>query len=252
MHQNEWSRRVATGRGNTAGFGMGEWEGEHETKFALPNRRATVVRSWLNKRCEPDEEYAEGIISSIYFDTRQFDLLAEKLNSFYLKTKVRLRWYSSAQTRAPMPAAFLEVKYKVGSARVKKRIEMDFGSDLLTTKPLEDPWFLRIHRLVEEQGVQLPGMLVPAMQITYRRSRYVDPLSGARLSVDSDIHAPRVNRRMISQSHPGMLGDAVFEFKEKTGILPDWLSQVVALGECRKCSFSKYSVCFANVQQIIY
>lgn len=226
--------------------------GEHETKFVLPNHRSTVVRSWLNKRCDPDAQYADGIVSSIYFDTRQFDLLAEKLNSYYLKTKVRLRWYSSIETGAPMPAAFLEVKYKIGSARLKKRIDMDFTSDLVAEKGLEDPWFLRIHRLVEEQGVQLPGMLIPVMQITYRRSRYIDPLSGARLSVDSDIHAPRVNRRMMSRTHPGMLDAAVFELKEETGILPDWLSQVIALGECRKCSFSKYSVCYANVQQIIY
>lgn len=230
----------------------GERVGEHETKFTLPNHRSTVVRSWLNKRCEPDAQYAEGIVSSIYFDTRQFDLLAEKLNSYYLKTKVRLRWYSSVETGALMPATFLEVKYKIGSARMKKRIDMDFASDLVAAKCLEDPWFLRIHRLVEEQGVQLPGMLIPAMQITYKRSRYIDPLTGARLSVDSDIHAPRVNRRMISRAHPGMLDAAVFEFKEKTGILPDWLSQVIALGECRKYSFSKYSVCYANVQQITY
>jgi hypothetical protein len=230
----------------------GERVGEHETKFALPNHRSTVVRSWLNKRCEPDAEYAEGIISSIYFDTRQFDLLAEKLNSYYLKTKVRLRWYSSVKSGARMPAAFLEVKYKIGSARVKKRIDMEFTSDMVAAKSLEDPWFLRIHRLVEEQGVQLPGMLIPAMQITYRRSRYIDLLSGARLSVDSDIHAPRVNRRMISRANAGILDAAVFEYKENTGILPDWLSQVIALGDCRKCSFSKYSECYANVQQITY
>ena len=226
--------------------------GEHETKFVLPNSRALIVRSWLAKRCLPDPEYAEGRISSIYFDSKDFMMLDEKLNSYYLKTKVRLRWYSSLAENKLFPALFLEVKRKIGSARKKLRVKMSFGSDWVASRPLHDPDYLDVNRLIREQGIGIDQIIYPVFQLNYRRSRYVDTMTGARLSVDSDIHITRINRQMVHRIDERMLPYAVFEFKEKTGILPDWLVQVNALGECKKGAFSKYSECYSQLQQIIY
>ena len=226
--------------------------GEHETKFTLANWRTAVLWSWLSRRCLPDPEFSEGLVSSIYFDTAGFDMLDEKHNSTYLKTKVRLRWYSSITDRKPFPTTFLEVKKKVGSARIKRRIKMNFGSDAVLSHDLGNTFYLAMNRLLQEHGFHFNTPLYPAFQINYRRSRYIDPISGARLSLDRDINASRVNRKMVSQVNGKVLDEAVFEFKEKTGMLPDWLSQVTALSECRKGSFSKYSACYAQLLQIHY
>ena len=242
-----------TGRGaSQTGRGKGVTQiGEHESKFVLPNLRAEQLRSWLNRKCLPDPDYAEGLISSIYFDTSDFRLLNEKLASDYLKTKIRLRWYSNLAKDVTYPTVFLEIKNKIGSARQKKRLALTVASQWILGHGLEDPAYLAFNQEVARQGCSLYQPLHPVLQISYRRSRYIDPLSGARLAVDGDIHVARINRRMVNDFRPSFLPVAVFECKEKTGILPDWLQQVNAFGG-RKAAFSKYSECYAHIQQIIY
>lgn len=225
--------------------------GEHETKYVLHNNRADKLRLWLAKKCLPDPEYHEGKVSSIYFDTKDFRMLSEKLSSDYLKTKVRLRWYSSIDSGEPFPATFLEIKKKIGSARVKIRDRLDIDSEWVLSRPLHNHEYLVINRKVAEQGVIFNGTLYPAFQINYCRSRFVEPLTGARLAVDSNIHVTRINRQMVNRENFAPLPDAVFELKNQSGILPDWLHQVNALG-CRKGSFSKFSTCYAQLQRIIF
>jgi hypothetical protein len=105
---------------------------EHETKYVFPNSRAAILRRFLSMKCIPDGDYAEGLISSIYFDTSHLELLDEKLNSDFLKVKVRLRWYSSVTSGLPYPPVFLEVKRKIGSARRKARQQVDCFGDCST------------------------------------------------------------------------------------------------------------------------
>ncbi len=221
--------------------------GEHETKFSFPNYRSRVVRQYLGKFCSPDPLYPEGIISSIYFDTREFLMLEEKLGSDFLKIKVRLRWYSSVNTKESYPALFLEIKKKIGSARKKVRFKLDFNSDWVLSRPLHDPCFLHINKLISTQGEHFKQPLYPVFQINYRRSRYIDSLSGARLSIDSDIHVARINGQMINSMNKTPLKEAVFEHKSGSHNLPDWLSQVNTIGNCKKGSFSKYSECYAHL-----
>lgn len=225
--------------------------GEHESKFVLPNRRARILSSWLSKRCRPDPLFPVGIVSSIYFDTKDWRLLEEKLNSDHLKTKVRLRWYSDVQTGKNLPTTFLEIKYKIGSARKKLRINTTINSSEMLATRLEEPSLLQIPRLTLEHGVVLPMTLHPAFQLNYIRHRFVDPLTGARLAVDSNIHISRVNNRMIQTCNPTCLQEAVFELKYKNSTLPDWLHQLTALG-CRKSSFSKYSNCYCHLTGIYF
>jgi len=225
--------------------------GEHETKFSLPNYRAAVLSSWLSKRCQPDPSYSVGIISSIYFDTAELKFLREKINSDHLKSKVRLRWYSDHLTGVADPATFLEVKYKIGSARKKTRIKTDIcAHDVLATS-LNNPSLMNIPRAGLAHDVLFPAALHPVFQLNYLRHRFIDPLSGARLAVDSNIHISRVNNRMIQRYKPTPLPEAVFELKDSKNDLPEWLHQLTALG-CRKNSFSKYSNCYAHATGTVF
>jgi hypothetical protein len=217
--------------------------GEHETKFVIANRLTHKLVSWLRDRCILDPEYPVGKISSIYFDTRDWALLREKINSDYLKTKVRLRWYSDATTGKPWPKSYIEVKLKVGSSRQKIRILSDLDAQWVAQASLADAAFLHIPRFLRQQGVVLPGALYPALQVDYTRIRFVDPLSGARLCVDYNIHAARCHLAMLNRLRTYPLENAVFELKEKAGLLPDWLHQVAAFG-CRRGAFSKFSACY--------
>ncbi|WP_163340866.1 VTC domain-containing protein [Desulfopila sp. IMCC35008] len=224
--------------------------GEHETKFVFDNCRAKILRQWLATRCEPDPQYHEGIISSIYFDTRDFIYLHEKLSSDYLKTKVRLRWYSSFRQNSTYPSLFLEVKHKVGSARKKIRKQLPQGSTWVTENKLDSLEFHQVRDIMADSGILITKPLLPVFQITYTRTRYVEPFNGARISVDSDIHVPRCNPTLIPEHRTSRLTTAVFEYKNLSGSLPDYLHPLIALADCRKSSFSKYSTCYAQVKNI--
>lgn len=223
--------------------------GEHETKFILSNQLAPKLIAWLRDKCDLDPEYPTGKISSIYYDTRNWALLGEKINSDYTKTKVRLRWYSDFVTGKPLPKSFLEVKFKIGSARRKLRLASELDVEWIVNTTLSDVAFLQIPRLMQGKGVSIPGTLYPAFQIDYTRVRFIDPLSGARLCVDYNIHAARSNKNMLNKMRTCSLHNAVFELKEKKGDLPDWLHQVSAFG-CRKGSFSKFAACYQQATTI--
>ena len=224
--------------------------GEHENKFILPNYRSSVVRNFLARQCSPDPSYAEGIVSSIYFDTQDGAMLGEKLNSDFQKTKIRLRWYSSIKTQEPYSELYLEIKVKIGSARKKKRHLLPLKSSWAIFQPLHNSCYFQINKLLLTHGIYFGQPLFPVIQINYRRSRYIDSLSGARLSIDSDIHVGRINnRQMTGYSNKTPLKYAVFEHKSRVTKLPDWLHRVNTIGDCRKSSFSKYSMCIAHLQE---
>ena len=220
--------------------------GEHETKYVFPCHQASKLAAWLKGRCRPDPEYAEGRISSIYFDTHDWFLLREKLNSDYLKTKIRIRWYIDPATGRHLPANFLEVKCKIGSSRKKMRVDSGFETAWIDAAPLSDQAFLGVSLQLQRLGVKLRGSLRPTLRIEYTRRRFIDPLTGVRLCVDYDIRAVACNPRMLGSTRPYPLRSGVFELKGRNGQLPDWLHQLTAFG-CRRAAFSKYSACWQQV-----
>jgi hypothetical protein len=224
---------------------------QHETKFVINNSAVHLIIQWLRCRCVGDRQFPAGIVSSIYYDTRDWRFLREKINSDYLKTKVRLRWYADIDSEEPEDESYLEAKYKVGSRREKVRIRTDFSGKWLSRVSLDNKKLLGIPDLLRSKGVMVGAALCPAFKITYKRLRFLEPTTGARLSVDYDIRAADVNRQMLPRANPFVLRSAVFELKGPMRELPDVLGQLTALG-CRKQSFSKYSACYARIMRITF
>lgn len=101
---------------------------ERELKFTVPGLCVPAVLQWLRAVCDPDPAFPHGIISSIYYDTRDGRYLAEKVNSDYLKTKIRLRWYRDPDDASVDGPAFLEAKYRIGARREKMHLAMPFAA----------------------------------------------------------------------------------------------------------------------------
>lgn len=224
---------------------------EHELKYIISNTRAVDIVGWLTRYCEPDPEFPQGMISSIYYDTPQWKYLDQKFNSFYLKTKVRLRWYSDLQYSYHYDTAFVEVKYKIGSRRDKARVNSPYSGNEVAHMPLEDGRLLRIPALLTARGVVIKDKLLPAFQITYKRFRYIDPFSGSRICFDFDIYSPRTNRIMLPYISSVMLQTAVFEVKGSESELPPSLYPLTDMG-LRKSAFSKYSACYQKLTRRHY
>ena len=219
---------------------------EHETKFVLNNSAAGTIIRWLQCRCQLDKKFGANIVSSIYYDTHKWRFLREKINSDYLKTKIRLRWYSDIDSGQPGEDSFVEAKYKTGSRRAKVRVRTGISGKWLNNVNLDNQKLLKVPELLRSEGIFVGSRLFPVFKITYKRRRFVEPVTGARLSIDYDISAASVNRQMLTRRNPHRLSKAVFELKGDATELPDVLHQLTALG-CRKESFSKYGICYGTI-----
>lgn len=219
---------------------------EHELKFAVDERLIPRVLAELQARCRPDPVHPAGRVTSVYFDTCDWVSVQEKRNSDYLKAKVRARWYTTREAPRPAGPVFLELKRREGSTRGKLRIETDFSAAEMAGLPLEDPRWLELSRLLEDVGESTRGDLLPAFELAYARRRFVEPVSGARVSLDLDIRVPRTNALRLPPGSRQPLPQAVLELKGSLDGLPAGLARLGELG-LRRGSFSKYAQCFDRI-----
>jgi hypothetical protein len=212
---------------------------ERELKYVMPAARASLARGIVSALCRPDAHYAAATVFTIYYDTPGLDLLSEKINSDFLKTKVRLRWYSTPPLHGGT-GTFLEIKSRVGTLRRKVRVETPFRQDALRAISLEDPRLIAALELIRPLGVSVPSRLMPALLLRYERRRYVDRFSGSRISVDTDVEALSGHPRLLGHAFRVRLPQAVVEAKGAEEALPRILDPLTRLG-ARRESFSKYA-----------
>jgi hypothetical protein len=214
-------------------------------KFTLAAGRVALARRWLDQLCRRDREFPAAIVWTIYYDTPGLTSLGEKINSDYLKRKIRVRWYSSLDGEAAGPA-FVEVKVRVGNRRSKTRARLPYPAEELAKWDLQDARLLRFPLLLEEHGIQARELWRPVMLLRYRRDRFVEPVSGSRVSLDSDIAAVGVNPSLVPEADYSPLGSAVLEVKGAGDRLPPALHALLGVG-AHKTSFSKFLAVYAHM-----
>ncbi len=211
---------------------------DHEVKLVLPAASGAAAHALLAGVCRPETPHAGGVVETVYFDDGTLSSLAEKEASDYLKTKVRLRWYDGG---GPV---WLEVKRRIGSRRDKARLETGLDGAELAARGLAGLAGLDLARLAARHGVALPPGLAPALRLRYRRDRFVEAGTGARLSLDREIRA--IERRGLPRAPAARALDlALVELKGRERELPPALAPLHALG-ARRGSFSKYFACFMS------
>ena len=219
--------------------------GERELKFTLPAGRVHVARQRLESLCRPDPEFPSALVWTIYYDTPALDSLGEKINSDYLKRKIRVRWYSDLNGRVTGPA-FVEAKRRVGTRRSKARERLPYPAEEIARWELQDARLLDFPLLLRPHGILGQESWQPMMQIRYRRDRFVEPLTRSRVSLDSDITGVAANPRFVSATDLSPLPVAVLEVKGAEDELPPVLRSLLSLG-LHKRSFSKFLVVYAHM-----
>ena len=218
---------------------------ERELKFTLPAGRVHLARRRLETVCRRDPEFPAAVVWTIYYDTPALSSLGEKINSDYLKRKIRVRWYSDLEERVSGPA-FVEAKLRVGTRRSKVRALLPYPADEIARWDLQDPRLLTPPLLLREHGVLHQQSWQPTMLIRYRRDRFREPLTRSRVSLDADISASAANPRFVSAPDLSPLATAVLEVKGSGDELPAVLRPLLALG-LHKRSFSKFLVVHAHM-----
>jgi len=224
---------------------------EYEIKFVVPNHSVHPVVNFLSSICQPDSVHSGATVSSIYFDSVPLHSLNEKINSDFLKSKTRIRWYRRLEDNAMSSVAFIETKNKTGSQRRKARVESPMPPLELDQVALEDSRLPGLLSSLPRHGEINQHHLFPTMLIRYQRRRLVEPRSGSRISIDSDIQVARVNRQLLPRATCSRLQNAVIEVKGQSADAPDSLLPMIGMG-ARKVSFSKYLACFAASHHIVF
>ncbi len=168
-----------------------------------------------------------------------------KAASDYLKTKLRIRWYTpadSTDTALKPSGRFLEVKHKIGSTRQKHRLSLSEQFETfnakqpsLTSKQREE---LR-HALQQIEPALLAMQLDPSLTVSYQRQRYYDPFSQTRIALDSNIVCQSASRQLTMANSRIKLDKAVLETKGTQRRLPTCL-RGAGLAMIEKTAFSKY------------
>lgn len=219
---------------------------ELELKFTIAESLAPALLPWLRMYCRPHSEYPEAWISSVYYDTPDWQSLNEKVNSDYYKRKVRLRWYRAPGGSELSQVAFIEQKQKAGSIREKVRAELSRPASFWAAEPLESPAFTGALAGLTEQGVADLTRVRPAFQIGYHRRRFVHSFSTAILCLDTNIRVERVNGGRFTRGHPSPLAQAVLEQKSPLDRLDPVFDGLERFG-LRRTAFSKYQSCFLHL-----
>ena len=194
-----------------------------------------------------DPKYPFGIVSSIYFDTPSKAAFAEKENGDLLKTKIRLRWYKETITdETAETLCFLEVKNRIGSGRTKERGKLYAPAKWINEVPLES------HEIAEFMIEKAPDFeplfrrnVLPMMTVVYKRHRFICPVTGARVCLDTHIHSDRVNSHYMPSAWPQEVDTIVFEIKDVPPQDVPWVEEMYLHG-FRETSFSKYYECMVK------
>ena len=223
---------------------------EYELKFMVPNHHLGPIFEFAKLSCQADPIHPAGIVSSIYYDSLDWDALNEKINSDYIKTKFRLRWYRDPGSGNYSEASFAESKHRIGCRRIKSRVATGISPERLEGMSLDDVSLLEVPVSMRRSGIPTSANLFPSLLIRYTRHRYVEPATGARVSIDSGISSPRINRHMLPRGtgSGAALSHAVIEVKSPRDSLPRSLRPLVIYG-IRRASFSKYLACYAKCLQ---
>ncbi len=219
-------------------------EAERELKFTFSSARAHIARRWLERTCRRDPEFPTAIVWTVYYDSPALAALGEKINSDYLKRKIRVRWYTDAAGVVAGPA-FVEAKFRVGTQRAKVRERLPYRAEEVAEWDLQDPRLLGFPALLRDRGVLGQDSWLPMLLIRYRRDRFLEPISRSRVSLDSDIAAAAANPRFFPVSDPSPLRAVVLEVKGSDDRLPTALHPLLHLG-IQKRSFSKFLAVYTH------
>jgi hypothetical protein len=162
-----------------------------EKKFAF--NRLNGGDALLGGSCVPDSLHPEDWVHTIHFDTADLEAYRQCIDGEFIKKKVRARWYADRPGALPEGPVNLEIKFRRGYATGKKLC----GTGQLavsTPDKLFDPGrWNDIFCNSAFSPLVFAKPLVPVLWSCYRRKRYYDPWSGARLSLDECIQGLAYN-----------------------------------------------------------
>jgi hypothetical protein len=217
-----------------------------ERKFYLPSSAIPFAAHLLAHCCPADRLYRRGTIHSVYYDTAELEHYHESQEGNRLRNKVRIRWYDDLPD-ADTVTAFVELKSKNGYAGTKQRKACTipvhrFSPSALREGPID---YTHLCGMLAEFEFQPPVQLCPMILISYLRLRFVEPLTGMRISLDWNIRSTLIYPLLDCGQRSLPMEGGVIEIKGRSGEIPMTLRSLSLL-ETDWSRFSKYASCMQS------
>jgi hypothetical protein len=243
-----------------------------EQKFFVRPERLGHAVALLRRACRWDPVFPDGQVNSLYFDTFDLEEHFRSDAGDSAKDKIRIRWYGDefdphrrsaqgaaggdAATEGPGPVlaglppaaspvvpVWLERKTRRGFASTKQRRSLEVSGSALVFSALGRgvvPPAVLVDTMAGFGYFPPKGRFCPVIAISYSRYRFVEPVTGFRISIDwrirSSLVMPGLGRGERGLELPG----AVVEVKGATFQVPPALQALIDLGSTWT-RFSKYS-----------
>ncbi len=216
--------------------------GRYELKYYISKSTAASLKNVLGAVFERDSHSnADGsyMISSTYFDDRNFSSYYEKNAGNDFRDRWRIRSYNGSEDYI-----CLERKSKRGDTSVKngKRISADIAKSFMSDgikdlplpkgKTLLGDFFSDVSRKA----------LIPVVTVEYKRTAFMPHLSDVRITVDENIKVCRYREPFDRTTAKILLPDdglSILEVKYTAGI-PETVRSILSQYPMDRCSISKY------------
>ncbi len=229
-----------------------------EQKLFVRPDRIGLALGLLLRTCRRDPRFPEGQVNSLYFDT--FDLEEHRKSDAgdSAKDKIRIRWYGDEfdpHRRGPEDSlsvgvpierkveVWLERKTRRGSASTKQRLGTEVPASALAFSALGEgivPVTLLVDTMARFGFFPPGGRFCPVIAISYARYRFVEPVTGSRISLDQRIRSSVVKPGLAPGERGLLLPGAVVEIKGPVFHMPPALRPLADVGSSWT-RYSKYS-----------
>lgn len=204
--------------------------------YLLQQRMETVLRP------DSNESDPEGYsVVSLYFDDLADSCLQETIDGVDLRDKYRVRIYNNS-----LDVIKLEVKSKKDGRILKKsksitRQQLEF---LMKGKCIEDSASSDDPATLFNVAVRTRG-LRPKVIVGYERKAYVFEPGNVRITFDRNV---RASSRVEDFGKSNISYDFLKEYDKVLEVkydefIPDFLVQLLELGNMRQTAYSKYQLC---------
>lgn len=217
-----------------------------ERKFLLSELQKNLIIDKIKNYMVLDQYNVDSkpyIVSNIYFDNNNYEIIRHSLSKPSYKDKIRIRYYENYIKEEDL--VFFEIKKKYNRKVTKRRISLPLSK---IKSHINDADMLEMENYVDKQILNEINYTIknfnlkPYMFIKYDRLAYFDENSDLRITFDSDIKYSEMqgslnfNNELFSLLQPKTY---LMEIKTEYNF-PLWLANFLSELNIFNQSFSKY------------
>jgi len=212
-----------------------------EKKYQLTEEQYRTFLERVEDRIRQDE-FGVHMISNIYYDTDDYELIRHSIESPRYKEKFRVRGYGEIQSDSMI---YLELKKKVQGMVYKRRVELPYkqAKRYLGNGVYPDGDTQILKEIQYFLGYYKP---VPKLYLAYDRTAYEGiEDSSLRITIDQNIRSRNYDLDLTCGDKGTVLDSISYLMEIKVQkAYPLWLSRLLSELEIYPASFSKYGTIY--------